>query len=139
MVDASERVLVAWLDHRRLAGRGHDGAHAHQGAHPAAGDGQAAAAPAPPPSPPSELYVGSLDGALASHAVATGVCYCCKTALATRGSAVYVAWRQVFPGNLRDIAVTASPDGGRTFGPPQRVSEDRWALDGCPDDGPARL
>jgi hypothetical protein len=29
-----------------------------------------------------------------------------------------------------------SRDGGRTFSPPARVSEDHWMLDGCPDDGP---
>jgi hypothetical protein len=43
----------------------------------------------------------------------------------------------VYPGNLRDIAFTQSHDGGRTFTPPIRVSEDHWMLDGCPDDGPA--
>jgi hypothetical protein len=28
-------------------------------------------------------------------------------------------------------------DGGRTFAAPVRVSEDRWAIDGCPENGPA--
>src|SRR6185436_5528511 len=28
-------------------------------------------------------------------------------------------------------------DGGKTFAPPIRVSEDKWVLEGCPDDGPA--
>ena len=40
-------------------------------------------------------------------------------------------------GNLRDIAFSASRDGGRSFSPPVRVSEDDWAINGCPDDGPA--
>jgi len=30
-----------------------------------------------------------------------------------------------------------SRDGGRTFAPAIRVSEDQWQLEGCPDDGPA--
>ncbi len=43
----------------------------------------------------------------------------------------------VYPGNLRDMAFALSRDGGRTFAPPVRVSEDKWMLEGCPDDGPA--
>jgi hypothetical protein len=35
------------------------------------------------------------------------------------------------------MALTVSRDGGRTFSEPARVSEDRWAINGCPDDGPA--
>ncbi len=67
-----------------------------------------------------------------------GVCYCCKTALATgAGGAVFAAWRQVYAGNIRDIAFMQSKDGGKTFGPAMRISEDGWQLDGCPDDGPA--
>ena len=47
------------------------------------------------------------------------------------------AWRHVYAGNLRDIAFTESRDGGATFAKPARVSEDGWAINGCPDDGPA--
>jgi hypothetical protein len=70
--------------------------------------------------------------------IVKGVCYCCKTALAsgTRG-ALYAAWRQVYKGNVRDIAFAASRDGGLTFSTPVRVSEDGWEINGCPDDGPA--
>ena len=70
--------------------------------------------------------------------VATDVCFCCKTGVATApDGTVYVAWRHIYPPNLRDMAVARSTDGGRTFGAPVRVSEDGWALDGCPDDGPS--
>ena len=48
-----------------------------------------------------------------------------------------MAWRHVSPGSIRDIAFTSSRDGGRTFAAPIRVSEDKWELEGCPDDGPA--
>ena len=67
-----------------------------------------------------------------------GVCYCCKVAMATGADgAIIAAWRHVYAGNIRDIAFTISRDGGRTFAAPQRLSEDRWQLAGCPDDGPA--
>jgi hypothetical protein len=83
----------------------------------------------------SSLYYA---GSAGEHEIARGVCYCCKTALATASNGViFAAWRHVFPGNLRDIAFTSSRDGGRTFAPFVRVSEDQWQLDGCPDDGPS--
>jgi hypothetical protein len=76
--------------------------------------------------------------AAAPSRVAEGVCYCCKTAIAAGPDrTVYAAWRHVYPGNIRDIAVASSRDGGATFGRPVRVSEDGWELNGCPDDGPA--
>jgi Cu/Ag efflux protein CusF len=69
--------------------------------------------------------------------LATNVCGCCKTAIATAADGtIYVAFRNIYPGSLRDISFTTSHDGGRTFSPPVRVSEDHWMLDGCPDDGP---
>jgi hypothetical protein len=86
----------------------------------------------------SKLYIASVDGAVAPRALTGGVCYCCKTALATDADgSVYVAWRHVYPGNIRDIAFTSSRDAGHTFAPPLRVSDDKWVLEGCPDDGPA--
>jgi hypothetical protein len=86
----------------------------------------------------SKLYFATLDGASSARAVAGGVCYCCKTAVATGpNGAIYAAWRHVYPGNLRDIAFTTSRDGGQTFTTPVRVSSDGWILDGCPENGPA--
>lgn len=133
--DRNGRVYAVWLDHRELAQQ--DGAVA--GSHH---DHMAEASGAKPDSVAmaqrSKLYVASLDGTVAPHAVAGGVCYCCKTALATAGNGlVFTAWRHVYPGNIRDIAFTMSRDGGKTFAAPQRVSEDKWVLEGCPDDGPA--
>ena len=78
------------------------------------------------------------DGTRTETRVAENVCFCCKTGVATApDGTVYVAWRHIYPPNLRDIAVARSTDGGRTFAPPVRVSEDGWAIDGCPDDGPS--
>jgi hypothetical protein len=140
VADRNGRVYAVWLDHRELAQQ--DGAvaasrHDHAGAsqpHAAADrkpDGVAMAQR-------SKLYVTSLDGAIPPRALTGGVCYCCKTALATAADgSLFAAWRHVYPGNIRDIAFTSSRDGGRTFASPLRVSEDRWVLEGCPDDGPA--
>jgi hypothetical protein len=129
-VEPGGRVDVIWLDHRELA---HDGSmaashHDHKGA--GKPDGVAMAQK-------SKLFVASLDGGLAPRALTGGVCYCCKTAVVSRGNSIYAAWRHVYPGNLRDMAFTMSHDGGRSFAAPLRVSEDKWALEGCPDDGPA--
>ena len=140
--DRSGRVYAVWLDHRELASQDgavaashHDHAASPQGSGPATSaskpDGVAMAQR-------SKLYLGSADGAIAPRAITGGVCYCCKTALATSADGgVFAAWRHVYPGNIRDIAFTASRDGGETFSPPLRVSEDQWVLEGCPDDGPA--
>lgn len=85
---------------------------------------------------PSIASSGAED-VLVETPVASNVCFCCKTAIATRGRDVYVAWRHLFPGGVRDIAVARSADGGRTFTAPVRVSADNWQIDACPDDGPA--
>jgi hypothetical protein len=69
--------------------------------------------------------------------VADNVCFCCKTGVASRGSDVFVVWRHLFPGGVRDIAIARSTDGGHTFSAPARVSADEWKIDACPDDGPA--
>jgi hypothetical protein len=86
----------------------------------------------------SKLWIARVDTAADSRAILGGVCYCCKTALATGpDGTIYAAWRHVYPGNIRDIAFTSSRDSGRTFAPAVRVSADNWTLDGCPDDGPS--
>lgn len=70
--------------------------------------------------------------------IASNVCFCCKTAVAVASDGrIFAAWRNIYPTNLRDIAVAASSDGGRTFSKPTRVSEDGWQIDACPEDGPA--
>ena len=129
--NADSRYAV-WLDHRELAqDESTMTVMHHQHASVSKPDGVAMAQK-------SQLFFASLDDSVAPHAVTGGVCYCCKTALAESGDgAIYLAWRHVYPGNFRDIAFTLSHDGGKTFAPPVRVSEDKWMLEGCPDDGPA--
>ena len=68
--------------------------------------------------------------------VVEDVCFCCKTAttVADDGS-VFLAWRHIYPGSFRDIAFGRLADA--PFTAPLPVSEDRWELNGCPDDGPS--
>ncbi len=135
-VDRDGHVAAIWLDHRELAGGSsatmpmhHDGQD--HSAHGAVSDGAARAEM-------SKLYFGFVDSPEAPRPLTGGVCYCCKTALAAGSDgSLYAAWRHVYPGNIRDIAFTLSRDGGRTFSTPTRVSEDKWVLDGCPENGPA--
>jgi hypothetical protein len=90
--------------------------------------------------PAQAVYHGTIsaDGHIVETLIASDVCFCCKTAVAvdTRG-VVYAAWRHIFPGSMRDIAFASSTNGGRQFGPLVRVSEDKWELNGCPEDGPS--
>jgi hypothetical protein len=50
---------------------------------------------------------------------------------------LYLAWRKIFPGNVRDVVVARSPDGGITWEEPVRAHADEWAFDGCPHAGPS--
>jgi hypothetical protein len=101
--DAEGRVVSVWLDHRELAGSGHE--HASAGKAPVDGAARAQL---------SKLYFSQLDDAAggseaAGRAIAAGVCYCCKTALAAGADgSIFAAWRHVYPGNIRDIAFTVS-------------------------------
>ena len=121
---AGGTVHAVWLDGRDAERKMAEAAHAGM-----AHKGQ----------PPQDTYHGTIgpDGRVVESVVATGVCFCCKTAVAVdaRG-AVYAAWRHIFPSSMRDIAFAKSTDGGRRFDPLVRVSEDRWELNGCPEDGP---
>jgi hypothetical protein len=65
-------------------------------------------------------------------------CPCCRTAIASdTGQIVYLAWRAVLPGNIRDVVVARSVDGGSTWSSPERVHADGWVYEGCPHAGPS--
>ena len=129
-LDHQANIHAIWLDHRGLAKDGATGANhsGHKGEH----DGVAMAQK-------SGLYYASMaNGVSPERELTNSVCYCCKTALAAGADgSLYAAWRHVYPGNMRDMAFTMSRDGGLSFSPPVRISEDGWAVNGCPDDGPA--
>jgi hypothetical protein len=119
------RVYVSWLDER--------GVHKHKPSAKAEGHHSESN---------RELYLAySDDGGRTistNRKVAKEVCPCCKTAMALGpNDDLYLAWRQVLPGDFRHIAVSYSPDKGETFSSPQVVSDDQWVLRGCPVSGPA--
>jgi hypothetical protein len=65
-------------------------------------------------------------------------CPCCRTGLATsKDGTLYMSWRHVFPGSIRDIVVARSTDHGATWSEPVRVHADDWKFDACPHAGPA--
>lgn len=60
-------------------------------------------------------------------------CVCCRTTVATSADGVvYVAWRKIFEGNIRETVVSRSKDGGETFSSSVIVGHDRWAYPACP-------
>jgi hypothetical protein len=103
------------------------------------------------------VYVSWLDGRLGTSAVyltrstdggrtfepnravsQSEACPCCRTALASGADgSLYIAWRTVMPGNVRDIVVARSMDGGATWSEPRRVHADDWVFEACPHAGPA--
>ncbi len=140
VVDAEGRLVVSWLDSRA------DWARVAEAAGWSPGD--------PPPGDPADgepgagpsLYVGvSSAGASPGAAlppfreaiVTEGTCPCCRTNLARGpGGELYVSWRAILPGSIRDVVVSRSDDGGATWGEPVRVHADDWVFDGCPHAGP---
>lgn len=60
-------------------------------------------------------------------------CVCCRTAMATAlDGTLYVAWRKILPGDLRETVVARSSDSGQTFTSPVIVGHDKWVFPGCP-------
>jgi hypothetical protein len=64
-------------------------------------------------------------------------CVCCRVDVATSRDTVALAWRKVFSGDVRDMVLGLSRDGGRTFGDPVRVHADGWKITACPHRGGA--
>ena len=72
--------------------------------------------------------------------IAAGACPCCRPSIAFgQNGDVYVAWRKVYEGDVRDVVVATSHDHGTTFSEPVKVSDDHWVIHACPDSGPAML
>ena len=70
--------------------------------------------------------------------IAAAACPCCRPwiQVADDGT-IYVAWRKVFDGDIRDIVVASSADSGKSFSEPVKVAADNWVLHACPDSGPS--
>ena len=70
--------------------------------------------------------------------VGDDTCVCCRVDAATGvGNTVALTWRRVFPGDIRDMVLAVSRDGGRTFGDATLVSADHWKINACPHRGGA--
>lgn len=64
-------------------------------------------------------------------------CPCCRTSVAVGPAGeMYVAWRAVLEGDVRDVVVMRSDDGGRTWGDIVRPAAHDWVYPGCPHAGP---
>ncbi len=98
------------------------------------------------------IYAQSADGGAtwSRNVVLDGEsCECCWNAITTIGRRVLVLYRDKGPDRLapaeaaeprapkRDMAVIASPDGGKTWGTPVSVGDFNWQFDGCPHVGGA--
>lgn len=70
-------------------------------------------------------------------AVANNVCPCCRPAIAFGANGeVFVAWRNVDAGDMRDMMIAVSNDKGASFGKPVLMANDQWKISGCPHTGP---
>jgi hypothetical protein len=75
-----------------------------------------------------------LDGATRLEGGET--CVCCRVSVSSGpAQTATVMWRKVFPGDIRDMVVSRSADGGRTFDPATAVHADRWKINACPHRG----
>lgn len=65
-------------------------------------------------------------------------CECCRTALAVSSdNGIFVAYRNLLPGSIRDISMVSKTNGSADFSTPVSFSNDHWKVDGCPHNGPA--
>src|SRR4030095_16893406 len=63
-------------------------------------------------------------------------CVCCRVSVsAGPGESASVLWRKVFSGDIRDMVLSRSTDGGRTFAEAAPVHADRWKISACPHRG----
>jgi hypothetical protein len=120
-------IYVAWLD-----GRNRKEDHSDHGGHGADGNQFTGGT--------SDVYLSrSVDGGKTFEKnirIAGNVCPCCRVSIAFVRGRVMIAWRQVEPGDLRDIYVAGSSDNGQTWAKPVLVSRDSWKIKGCPHCGP---
>ncbi len=123
-------IYVSWIDGRR------------RGREEARRTGEEVSVEEGDPLPDLEIRIArSEDGGRSfgpSTVVDENPCPCCRTALAVgQDGQVHLAWRKVYEGDIRDIVVARSNDGGKSFTAPVRVAEDDWSIAGCPHAGPS--
>lgn len=150
-VAADGSVVVSWIDSRSREAAAHQrvpagGEHAAHGVHDHGATGGAVAAShdhggMAMPEGPEIRVARSVDGGRsfgASLVVDSAACPCCRTSVAlAEDGAVYVAWRKIYPGDVRDIVVARAEPGSDRFSEPVRVHADEWVFPGCPHAGPS--
>lgn len=72
----------------------------------------------------------------------SSACQCCRIDVySDAAEKIHIAYRgfmKSFMGKtIRDMMLTTSADNGQSFSAPVRISEDNWAIDGCPHTGPS--
>lgn len=112
-----DRVRMAWLDGRRMAGKGHD--HEESAEH-------------------MTLRSATLgrDGKLKDeHELDDFTCSCCQTDGARGSRGTLFAYRDRTATEIRDISVLML--AGKQWSKPGSVHADDWTMPGCPVNGPA--
>lgn len=75
--------------------------------------------------------------------IGSGACECCQPSLAIKDGILFIAYRglemQVDGNDIRDILLATSNDGGETFNPFTRISDEHWFLNACPIAGPSMM
>ena len=64
------------------------------------------------------------------------VCECCPSDILCQGDSVWLAFRNLQPGNIRDIWVSASADQGASFSAAVDVDDTNWVQSVCPSSAP---
>ncbi len=65
-------------------------------------------------------------------------CQCCRTAISGGSNGhISIVYRDLIPGDIRDITLITSFDNGESFSKPDPFSDDFWEVSGCPHNGPS--
>lgn len=76
-----------------------------------------------------------------ARSIGDGSCECCQPAVVVDAGRVLIAYRGLerggAEGDVRDLALIRSMDGGETFEPVTAVSDAHWRLRACPIAGPS--
>ncbi|WP_205189995.1 sialidase family protein, partial [Burkholderia sp. LMG 13014] len=119
-VDPAGNIAIAWIDKRDLvaakaAGQAYEGAAVY--------------------------YAVSRDGGASFEAerkVTDHTCECCRIAMAIDPAGrIEAAWRNVFPGQIRDHALAVLPVAASDPVVPVRATFSNWHVEACPEHGPA--
>ncbi|MBL8062979.1 MAG: hypothetical protein JNK32_08180 [Anaerolineales bacterium] len=91
-------------------------------------------------------FIRSTDAGISFKEIQTidsGACECCQPKLKMNDGTLFIAYRglekQADGNDIRDILLSISNDGGDTFSPFTRISDEHWFLNACPIAGPSMV